>query len=218
MTYNPARNSDLARRDVEADSAALGVVSLYGALSEHGFAPSYAVPIDAMVARYRASNPSAISAMALRKVQESLMGYVTNQNTRLGSVSLDFDGVRQDHVTWNIYNEVSDIGLPQIAFGALTTSSYLHRTEGVEAIAVYYVPPSRKREWIDKETGEHIVQTDNLFRAGYHGVVRCFRDLDDAESAKRELASAIRTIRTKQFATEDDVVAELEDMLPPADS
>ena len=218
MTYNPARNSDLARRDVEADSAALGVVSLYGALSEHGFTPSYAVPAEVMVARYRASNPSAISAMALRKVQESLMGYVTNQNTRLGSVSLDFDGVRQDHVTWNIYNEVSDIGLPQIAFGALTTSSYLHRTEGVEAIAVYYVPPSRKREWIDKETGEHIVQTDNLFRAGYHGVVRCFRDLDDAESAKRELASAIRTIRTKQFATEDDVVAELEDMLPPADS
>jgi hypothetical protein len=218
MTYNPARNSDLARRDVEADSAALGVVSLYGALSEHGFTPSYAVPIDTMVARYRASNPSAISAMALRKVQESLMGYVTNSTTYLGHVSLDFDGVRQDHVTWNIYNEVSDIGLPQIAFGALTTSSYLHRTEGFEAIAVYYLPPSRPRRWTDKQTGEPVCVTDNLFRAGYHGVVRCFRDLDDAESAKRELASAIRTIRTKQPATVDDVVAELEDMLPPADS
>ena len=218
MTYNPARNSDLARRDVEADDAAVGVVSLYGALSEHGFTPSYAVPTDAMVARYRASNPSAISAMALRKVQESLMGYVTNQTTRLGSVSLDFDGVRQDHVTWNIYDEVNDVGLPQVAFGALTTSSYLHRSEGFEAIAVYYLPPSRPRRWTDKQTGEAVCVTDNLFRAGYHGVVRCFRDLDDAESAKSELASAIRAIRTKQPATVDDVVAELEDMLPPADS
>lgn len=218
MTYNPARNSDLARRDVEADSAALGDVSLYGAFSEHGFTPSYAVPIDAMVARYRASNPSAIAAMALRKVQESLMGYVTNSTTYLGHVSLDFDGVRQDHVTWNIYDEVNGCGLPQIAFGALTTSSYLHRVEGYEAIAVYYVPPSRAREITDQSTGQTVSLTDNFHRAGYHGVVRCFRYLDDVESAKRDLMSAVRTIRRKQSATVDDVVAELEDMLPPADS
>jgi hypothetical protein len=206
MTYNPARNSDLARRDVEADEAALGVVSLYGLVGETGFAPGFSIAIDEQVARYRTHNPTATPSLALRQVQQRLMDIVTrNAQTRLGSVSLDFDGVEEQR-TFAVYDSVNAVGLPQVIFGALSTSSYLYQEAGYEAIAVHYLPPATPRVVINRITGERELWADSYHRQGYLGIARCFASIDDAEVALTELVGAVKTIRAKQSALESEEV------------
>jgi hypothetical protein len=206
MTYNPARNSDLARRDVDADEAALGVVSLYGTIGADGFAPGFAVAIDEQVERYRTHNPTATTSLAIRQVQQRLMEIVTrNPQTRLGSVSLDFDGV-EDQRTFAIYDSVNAVGLPQVIFGALSTSSYLYQDRGYEAIAVHYLPPATPRIVVNQVTGATEAWANSYYRQGYLGIARCFATIDDAETALSELVGAVKTIRTKQSAREDEEI------------
>lgn len=217
MTYNPARNSDLARRDVEADEAAMGVVSRYGYIGQSGFAPGFEVAVEDQVARYRTHNPTATPSLALRQVQQRLMDIVTrNAETRLGSVSLDFDGVEAQR-TFAVYDAVNAVGLPQVIFGALSTSSYLYQVGGHEAIAVHYLPPATPRKVVNRVTGEQELWADSYHRQGYLGIARCFASIDDAEMALTELVGAVKAIRAKQSALEPEGI-DLTEAVPAFDA
>lgn len=199
---NPARNSDIARRAMEAVDEAMGPVALYGFASpEGGFAPSYEVSVDTLVERARTANPRLPKGLALVRVQETMMRICRSQISRLGSVSLDFDGVAHPR-TWGVYDEVGGYGVPQIAFGALPEDANLYQEGVCEAIAVYYLPPDEGRQVVNKVTGAEEVWTNDFSASGYLGIVRKFATVADAEDARVSLARAISAIGRQASAYE----------------
>lgn len=197
---NPARSSDIARRAMEAVDEAMGPVALYGFASpEGGFAPSYEASVEALVKRACEADPRMPRGVALIRVQESLMRTVRSAVTRLGSVSLDFDGIAWPR-TFAVYDEVGGYGLPQICFGALPEGARMYRAGVCEAIAVYYLPPEDGRPTINKVTGAHEVWTNDFYASGYLGIVRTFATCADAEDAKVTLGRAISAIGRQESA------------------
>jgi hypothetical protein len=199
---NPARNSDIARRAMEAVDEAMGPVALYGLASpDGGFAPIYEASVEALVERARTANPQLPQGVALIRVQESLMRTVRSQITRLGSVSLDFDGVAHPR-TFAVYDEVGGYAVPQIVFGALPENASLYREGVCEAIAVYYLPPDEGRPVVNKVTGAEEVWTNDFYASGYLGIVRKFATVADAEDARVSLGRAISAIGRQASAYE----------------
>lgn len=199
---NPARNSDIARRAMEAVDEAMGPVALYGFASpEGGFAPSYEASVEALVKRARTANPHMPKGVALIRVQEALMRTCRSQISRLGSVSLDFDGIAHPR-TFAVYDEVGGCGVPQIVFGALPEEAHLYREGVCEAIAVYYLPPDEGRPVVNKVTGAEEVWTNDFYASGYLGIVRKFATVTEAEDARVSLGRAISAIGRQASAYE----------------
>lgn len=202
MTVNTARSSDLARRALEAHDEAQGPLSLYGMTAEDGFAPVYVHSMESLILRARRANPSMPRGIAWKRVSDFLITVTRRELYRLGSVSLDFDGVSDR--SWAVYDPVNGVGIPQVAFGALPDASSLF-SEGVcEAIAVYYVPPETPRRVVNRVTGEEELWTNDFDASGYLGILRTFHTVTDADEARQSLAGALAAIKALRRADEPD--------------
>lgn len=205
---NPAKSSDIARRAMEAVDEAMGPVALYGLASpDGGFAPIFEASVEALVERARQANPHMPKGVALIRVQEALMRAVRSQVSRLGSVSLDFDGIAWPRV-FAVHDEVGGFGIPQIVFGALPESANLYREGVCEAVAVYYLPPDEGRPVVNKVSGAEEVWSNDFEPSGYLGIVRKFASVSEAEAARVELAQAIKAIGRQNSAFEPEAFPE----------
>ena len=218
-SMNTARNSDVARFDVEQLDEAKAVLDCYVESADPGMPGRFA---DQGMVRDQARRLEASSGipftMSVKKVQRALKRNATDADLVIDRVSM-WVGETDGRPAFLSYPET-----PQIVFAALNRLSPNFRRGEREAFACYYTPFNRVREFTDRYTNVTYTAASDFYEGGYLGIVKWFGTCEEAFDAAAELKSAVETFQrdVTDSACEADVSdVELDDdgeVIPPIEA
>ena len=193
LPYNPSRDSDVDRRDIEALDEATAIFNRY--VTPTGI--YHAVGFDSLVLDFCAKRGYDASddddrMAGVKSLQNVLKERCVNADLRVAEVYLDLDDPNPNPRTQWMSTDTDRIVFTQI----LAADELLKTgTGGNRWIAVYWSAedaPMIYRK--DKYTGEFVQRRDTFAGQGYLAIVGTYPGLPAAEEAAAELAQAVRTI------------------------
>ena len=215
-TNSTAREGDLDRNASEAlDQAEVFIEQFSDPVT---LSPRFEIDPTNVVASYSEQN-RVPAGQALRLYRSGLKALATGQRTRFdsGRVSLDLDGLAGGR-TWSVPGPVRSMDekgneftdeesvIPQVVFCSLSLDSALYVPFEAEAIAIHYLPSRKVVTKTRQADGVPYQVSDDYSEAGYLGIARIYRSVDDAMAARDELVDAVRTYgRGSASARQDDV-------------
>jgi hypothetical protein len=201
---------DIDRNLATQLDSAEGVISKY--VETDTLAQRSKIELSAIVADKAAQagldmSDSGDAELAVRSIQNVLKERAVNEMTRLDRVVLDLDGSYGSQ-TWL----ATDV--PSIVFCAVKSADKaIARHSGgnpVRAIAVYFDPALAGTREYTRPDGTSVQRPNQYEPSAYTSIVGTFGSVADAESARNELANAVRTVArpVTDSATEADPVRE----------
>lgn len=206
-----ARNSDVARRDIEALDEAKAHMDTYVESGDPDMPGRF---VDRGMVGDQARRLEASSGipfrMSVEKVQKELKRNCSDSDLTIARVCL-WTGEADGRPEFLAYPETA-----QICFAALNRLSPNFKAGEREAFAAYYNPFNKVREFTDRFSGVVYEAASDFYAPGYLGIVRWFGTCDDAFEAVDELRQSVRMFQ--RSVTDSAIVDDDGQEVPPIES